>query len=193
MWLYHDFSGEMTMIVYALENVLAIVLAVVFVLLFAPRRDEKIKLNSDKMQTRRELLQTYVLFGGFLSFVSGLIMMLFIFGILKTEIAFSAVTMAVIWIFGFQILEFIGDFIMLRPLALRRAEGFLTRSLGRIALLFLCVFLGLVIAFLVEKWFVLPFIILKTIVDIGEQIQIFTGFGKPDEELSPLRQTCGRR
>ena len=58
MWLYHDFSGETLMIVYGIENVLALLLGVVFVLLFAPRRDD-----SSKIRTRREVVQLYLLLG----------------------------------------------------------------------------------------------------------------------------------
>ena len=64
---------------------------------------------------------------------------------------------------------------MLRPFSLKKSEFFLTRSLGRVFLLFLAVFIGIFLAAYADKWFVIPFIALKTIADIGEQIQLFTG------------------
>lgn len=178
MWLYRDFSSENTMLLYALENVAAIFLAVIFVFLFAPKREQ-----AKKLLTRKEVLQNYLVAAVSLSVGSGIFLCAFIFLILKTEIAAAAIISGLMWIFGFQILEFIADFIMLRPLSLVKTEVFLNRSLGRIALLFLCVFLGIFLALFVDKWFVVPFIILKTLVDIGEQIQIFTGFGKKDEDI----------
>jgi hypothetical protein len=81
-----------------------------------------------------------------------------------------------IWIFGFLVLEFIADSIMLRPLSLVQADAFLTRSVRRVFLLFLCVFLGIFLAAFVDSGFVAPFIILKTLADIADQIEIYQGF-----------------
>ncbi len=51
MWLHDDFSGAQSMILYWLENILAIFLAIVFVFLFAPRRDETAKFGLAKTQS----------------------------------------------------------------------------------------------------------------------------------------------
>ena len=171
MWLYENYSGETTMVVYALENVLAIFLATVFILLFAPRRD-----RTTRIRTRRELLQIYLISSLGLSAGSGIFLSLFIFGILRADVAFPAVAEALVWIFGFLVLEFIGDFIMLRPLSLAQADTFLNRSIRRVFLLFLGVFLGVFLAAVVDTWFVVPFVILKTLADIADQIEIYQGF-----------------
>ena len=165
------------MLLYALENVAAIFLAAIFVFLFTPKREQ-----AKKVMTRRELLQIYLLATGGLSVVSGIFLCVFIFLILKTEIALGSIISGLLWIFGFQILEFIADFIMLRPLTLTKADVFLHLSLNRVVLLFLCVFIGVFLALFIDKLFVVPFIILKTTADIADQIQIFTGFGKKDED-----------
>lgn len=178
MWLYRDFSGENAMILYALENILAIIFAAIFVLLFAPRKEQ-----AKKLVTRKEILQGYLVASIGLSLGSGIFLFAFIFLILKAEIFWLTIFSALIWIFGFLILEFIADAIMLRPLSLAKAQIFLNRSLGRVVLLFLCVFIGIFVALFADKWFIVPFVILKTIVDIGEQIQIFTGFGKNNHEI----------
>ncbi len=99
----------------------------------------------------------------------------FIFLVLKTKIQFEEVLTALIWIFGFQALAFFGDLLMFRPLSLAQAGIFLKRSMGRVALLFLSVFLGIFLAAVADKWFVIPFVVLKTCVDVSEQIQIFRG------------------
>jgi Family of unknown function (DUF6498) len=182
-WLYRDFSGENTMVLYALENTVAVFLAVIFVLLFAPQKEP-----AKKLLTRKELLQGYLVAAIGFSVGSGVFLCAFIFLILKTKIAVAAMLSALLWIFGFQILEFIADSIMLRPLSLSKAGIFLNRSLGRVFLLFLGVFIGIFVALFADKWFVLPFVILKTIVDIGEQIQIFTGFGKKGDEVNLLTE-----
>jgi hypothetical protein len=171
MLLYKDYSSETTMVVYALENVLAIFLATVFILLFAPPSDPK-----GKIKTRKELLQVYLISTVSLTLGSGIFLSIFIFGIFRADVTFRAVAEAMIWISGFLALEFIGDFIMLRPLSLARADDFLTRSVRRVFLLFLGVFLGIFLAAFVSSGFVAPFIILKTLADIADQIEIYQGF-----------------
>jgi hypothetical protein len=188
MYLDADFSGETVMIVYALENVAAIILATVFVLLFAPKTAPPEK---GKARTRREALQLYLLLAITFSVASGIFLSFFIFGARKAEVAFAEIKTAMIWISAFLALEFVGDFLMLRPLTLFQAELFLNRSLGRVFLLFLCVFVGTFVAFFVESWFILPFIILKTAVDIGEQIKIFTGSDQKAPDFNPLTHDYG--
>ena len=159
------------MVVYALENVLAIFLATVFILLFAPRLDP-----AGKIRTRKELLQMYLISTISLTVGSGIFLSFFIFGILRADVTFPAVAAAMIWVSGFLTLEFIADFIMLRPLSLAQADAFLTRSVRRVFLLFLCAFLGVFLAAFVASGFVVPFIILKTLADIADQIEIYQGF-----------------
>jgi len=64
------------------------------------------------------VLQNYLVAAVSLSVGGGIFLCAFIFLILKTEIAAAAIVAGLIWIFGFQILEFIADFIMLHPLSL---------------------------------------------------------------------------
>jgi hypothetical protein len=104
MLLYKNYSSETTMVVYALENILAIFLATVFILLFAPRIDP-----TGKIRTRKELLQMYLISTISLTIGSGMVLSIFIFGILRADVTFSAVATAIIWVFGFLILEFIAD------------------------------------------------------------------------------------
>jgi hypothetical protein len=171
MLLYKNYSSETAMVVYALENVLAIFLAAVFILLFAPRLD-----RTGKIRTRKELLQMFLISTISLAVGSGIFLSFFIFGILRANVDFPAVAAAMIWVSGFLVLEFITDFIMLRPLSLAQADAFLTRSVRRVFLLFLCVFLGIFLAAFVGNGFVVPFIILKTLADIADQIEIYQGF-----------------
>jgi hypothetical protein len=49
----------------------------------------------------------------------------------------------------------------------------LERSMGRVALLYLAVVGGVFLTLMVEQWFVLPFAVLKTIVDLTTPIQAF--------------------
>jgi hypothetical protein len=56
-----------------------------------------------------------------------------------------------------------------RPLA--AGEAWVAQSLGRVFLLFLAVFVGVFAASFSNDWFVMPFIALKTIVDLGTHAQ----------------------
>lgn len=57
--------------------------------------------------------------------------------------------------------------------------------MGKTALLFIGVFIGAFLSAYEKAWFVIPFIVLKTIADIGEPIQFF--LGKETEEMSVLQ------
>jgi hypothetical protein len=188
MWLYRDFSSESAMFFYALENIAAIILAAIFVFLFAPkeeinpdyhRKEEILKTYPAfpvvKIRQKAEILKSYLVFSFGFSLGSMTFLTVFIFLVLKTKIQFEAIISGLIWILIFQILEFFGDFLMLRPLTLAKSEVFLKRSMGRVALLFLSVFMGIFLAAFVNKWFVVPFVVLKTLIDIGEQFQILKG------------------
>src|SRR5688500_7536854 len=152
MWWDKGLSGETLMIIYALENAVAFSLGIFFVFLFAPKRDA-----SGKLTTRKEVFKLYLLLGISFSIASGIFLFGFIFLILRAQIDFSYVQTAIIWIFGFQVVLFIGDLLMLRPLNLLQAQLYLNRSLGRIFFLFLCVFIGIFIALFADRLFVLPF------------------------------------
>jgi hypothetical protein len=188
MWLYRDFSGASAMLLYLIENVIAIIFATIFVLLFAERSGEllvqplPVNLESKtkprpiiRICQKKDILKDYLIIS--IPFTIGSIIFLLagIFIIMRAQVQFTPIRTALWWIVGFQILEFFGDFLMLRPLTIAKTDVFLKRSMGRVALLFVSIFIGWFLAFLVNKWFVIPFIVLKTIVDIGEQIQIFTG------------------
>ena len=54
-----------------------------------------------------------------------------------------------------------------RPLTLAVAEKMLEQTLGRVFLLHLAVFVGVFLAAVVGSWFVWPFIVLKSITDVG--------------------------
>ena len=192
MFLYRDFSAESAMVFYALENVAAIVFAVVFVALFAPakeenpdfaHRDEILKQNPgfavERVRKKSEILQGYLVFS--IGFSAGSLVFLtaFIFIVLKTHIQIAAVVTGFYWIIGFQCLEFLGDLLTRRPLSLAKSETYLKQSMGRVALLFLAVFIGIFLALFVDRWFVVPFIALKTITDIAGLLQNFGSRFKP--------------
>jgi hypothetical protein len=165
------------MFLYLIENLMAVPLAVLFVLLFAPKRD-----TAKKPRTRKEIISAYLVVALTFSIGGGIFLAFFVIGILKTPLNIQLIGNAAMWIGFFLVIEFCADSLMLRPLSLWKAELFLSRRLGNVFLLFLSVFIGIFLALFVESWFVVPFVILKTLADIGEQIKVFTGYKeRPDE------------
>lgn len=198
MWLYGDFSGQSAMIFYALETILAVTMSAAFVFLLAPReetnpdfgrtdRDDVTKSPFPNKRIRRksDILQVYLVFSFGFSIGATLIMTAFIFLVLRTQIQPDAIISALMWILGFQVLELVGAFLMLRPFTLAESEALLKRSMGKVAVLFLAVFLGFFVATIADKWFVVPFIALKTFVDITEQLETLKGLKKPRNPVEP--------
>jgi hypothetical protein len=177
MWLYRDFSSGQTMFLYLMENLMAVPLAVLFVLLFAPKNDVV-----KKPRTRKEIISAYLVIALTFSLGGAIFMTFFLIGILKAPLNLHLVWNAAMWIGFFLAIEFCADSLMLRPLSLWKAELFLSRRLGNVFLLFLSVFIGIFLALFVESWFVVPFVILKTLADIGEQIRTFTGYNERSDE-----------
>jgi hypothetical protein len=186
MYLYRDFSWESAMIFYGLENILAIGFTAGFVFLFAPKKEnvshllppaERLKMEiafRDKKSQRREgILTGYLLFAAAFGGGGMLFLVAFVLVALKKSVQFGSIASALPLIAGFLLLEFFGDWLMLRPLTMASVESLLKRSMGRIALLYLSVFLGFFLAIFVEWLFFIPFIILKTLADITEVAQIF--------------------
>jgi hypothetical protein len=198
MWLYGDFSGQSAMIFYALETILAVTMSAAFVFLLAPReepnpdfgrtdRDDvrKSAFPNKKIRRKSDILQVYLVFSFGFSISATVIMTAFIFLVLKAPIQPDTIINALMWIVGFQVFELVGGVLMLRPLTLAESEALLKRSMGKVAVLFLSVFLGFFLAGAVNEWFVVPFIGLKTLVDITEQLGNFRGLGKPRSPVEP--------
>ena len=199
--LIRGFSNSGAMLLYLTENVAAIVISAAIVFAFGDRRARSGR-SLPPVQTASPVLpgkarQAFASFAPlnaqilnflvaavFATAATSVFLLYFVFGVLQTSITASVFWYSVLWIVGFQLIEFLGSVIMLYPLTVKRSESFLNRTLGRVFLLLLCVFLGLFFAARVNEWFVIPFIVLKTLIDIGEQFQIFRNIGKTALELS---------
>lgn len=180
MYFSGDFSAEEAMLYYSLENFLGIAVSCLFVLVLAPRQEYNAAFHLPKDQreqypafkpaaTRRKatLLWQYLVFSVLFSLWTLLFLAVFIFLIFGRSIDFQEIRDTLIWISAFMAIEVVGDWLMLRPITLAASEGFLKHSMGRVAVLFLSVFIGSFLAFFAEGYFVIPFVILKTITDIG--------------------------
>ena len=181
-----EFSGEDSMLFYSLENFLGIAVSTLFVLVLAPREElnKDFSLPKDQREqypafklggTRRktQLLWQYLTFSVLFSVWTLLFILVFLFLVFKRPIDIGEIGDALVWILAFLALEVIGDWLLLRPMTLAASEGYLKHSMGRVAVLFLSVFIGSFLAFFANGYFVIPFIILKTLTDIGVVIENF--------------------
>lgn len=185
MFIYRDFSGESAMLFYAMENIVAVGFAVIFVLAVAPEAELAHANGNDKLvnsqapsevmvsREKRKIVRDYLRFSVGFTASSLIFLTAFIFLVLKTQIQVDLLKTALAWILGFQLLNVFGTLLTVRPLTLRRAEIYLKQSMGRVALLFISVFIGMFLAIFVDRWFIVPFILLKTLADIGEQFATF--------------------
>ena len=73
----------------------------------------------------------------------------------------------------FQLFELVADLILWRRLSLAQAETLLLQSLRRAFVLYFGVFIGLCGAAYAGSWFVVPFMVLKTLMDLGTQVEYF--------------------
>ena len=102
-----------------------------------------------------------------------LFLAVFIFLVFKQPIDLAEIGNTLVWISAFLALEVVGDWLLLRPMTLAASEGYLKHSMGRVVVLFLSVFIGSFLAFFSNGYFVIPFIILKTLTDIAVVIENF--------------------
>ncbi len=169
------------MILYWLENSAMIFLAVIFVLLFAPKTD-----RIEKPRTKCGTIGFYLLLAIPFSIGSAIFFSFYAIHEMASEINFPEIAGAMKWIAAFLILEFVADTLMIRRLTLFQAELFLNRSLGRVLLFFLSVFAGYFLIIFGVEWFVVPFLALKTMADIGAHVEMLTGYNDLEQKENPL-------
>lgn len=177
--LVAGWSAETAMVIYFLENIVAVLLACARVLIIPSVHDAAFVSNT---RDHRTLVKEYFLVAIGFSLASAVFLSAFIFLILRAEIPFQTIVAGMTGIIAFQFFGFVCDLLLLRPLPLSRAEDLLRRSLGRVFLLHLAVFVGMFAAAFADRWFVLPFVALKTAVDVGGQIQFLINWGRAQFE-----------
>lgn len=193
---------ETTMLLYLLETLIGIPLVALRIRLLAPAQEEVIGATlpatvalSDRRRgtkviryawpttngvkyERDGLLKSYLVVVVGFSLVVGVFMTTFLFLIQGAPVDGAALRSGLLGILAFQLLGFLSDWVWLRPLSLVRAEKLTEQSMGRAALLYLAVFMGICAAPFLTNGFLLPFIGLKTIVDVGQPIQTFLEYRK---------------
>lgn len=182
LWFFDDYSAETTMFIYLAGSAFSIILAILCVRFISPAYDPD---GKAKYNNRSKLLTDFAMISfGFLGiltvFVSG-----YIFLALKAEVTARNILYGFAIVAAFVVAEFLVSLLTLRPLPLRKAEFLLSKSMGKTTLLFIGVFIGAFLSAFEKTWFVIPFVVLKTIADIGEPIKFF--LGSESEGMSVLQ------
>ena len=163
-------SVETAILLYLLENLVGIPLVALLVRLLAPPTAE---VAGQGVRRRDEILRTYLLVAVSFSLGSAIFIAFVILRTSNGAFDFTGVWAGLSAISMLALLGFLADLVFLRPLSLPRAEKVLERSLGRIFVLYLAVFIGIFVAVFGLASFFVPFVILKTLMDIGFLFQAF--------------------
>ena len=184
LWFFEDYPVATVAVLYVLESITAVVFSILCVLLLAPpeQRDEKICKTRRKKEIIKSILWVFAPWTVFnLVFPAAVIFSPKIGG----GVTLSDIAFGLKFILAFQLLEFFSNLFLLRPLSLKEAEYFLSSGLGGMAVIFLSIFLGFFAAVIGISVF-LPFIVLKTFIDIGQPVQYFLGQTPPQTAPDPL-------
>lgn len=186
LWFFEDYTVETIVVLYGLESVLAMVFAVLCVLFLAPRDRYKWKIIKD-----------FVLIFGFSTFVILTFPAHVIFLMNQgAGVTPAAVIFGLKFILAFQLFEFFSNLYLLRPLSFKESQHLLSYSFGGMAVMFVSIFLGFFAAAIGISVY-LPFIVLKTFIDIGQPVQYFLGQSRspiePDPLFDPLAEKPQRR
>lgn len=175
-------SAETALVLYFLETLIAIALTTVTILLRAPAEHSgyhsiasthtETKINGQVVRrhqkgNRHSLLEGFLIFSLGFSIVPGIMMAVFLFGVLQADISAQVVLYGIGGIAAFQLVHFGVDMYRNPKLSPAQANDALQHSMGRSAILFLSCFAGMILAAFVTNWFIIPFAVLKTVTDVG--------------------------
>lgn len=163
-WLRETWSAEVAMLLYYLETVAVILLVGGMVRLIVPVVDER---GLSIAGERNRLARSYVFFMLVFAAGIGLFLGLALWRLLGVPIPWRSVGVAMAVIVVLQLVAYGWEAYRLRPLDITDAERLVNRDMGRITILHLGVLFGMFLAAARLEWFVWPFIIMKTTVDVA--------------------------
>ena len=152
--LVRDWAPPGALLLYLGENIVLALLTALSVRIAGPRGETG------------KSLRTFFLIAA--PFTFGAAVMTFAVMLIRDEYRIHPRELAVAFamMLAFQLIAFATNLRRLRGITLKESEDLLVGVLGRIFLLALCVWLGLAIAFVFTSAFVVPFMVLKTIIDL---------------------------
>ena len=176
-------SMETGMVLYFLETLLGILLTVLFLVLRAPAEDPgyaEISSGTTTIMTnghsvrraqagnRRSLIEGYVIFSVGFAVIPMIFLLFWIFVITHVDLAAAAVASGLSGIIVFQLVNFLAELLFIRALTPAGANSLVNQSMGRVAIIYVSMFAGMIIALVfATRWFIIPFALLKTIADLS--------------------------
>lgn len=159
-----DWAPPGALLLYLGENIVLVLLGALTVRMLAPAEE----VIDGRPKSKRESLQTFFLVAAPFTFGAAVLTSAVIliradeYTLNPRELLTGFALMLV-----FQLLAFATNVRRLRGITLAESENMLVSVLGRVFLLAFAVWAGLLLALFVTTAFVIPFMVLKTIVDLG--------------------------
>jgi hypothetical protein len=176
------YSTETAMILYLAETLVSILFTVVRVRRLAPANDQdyaripptgmRILINDEmvhrgeRTRDRDGVVVDYALASLVFSAGTAVFLLVFIFLVLRTSVPSSVVLSGFAGMLVIQVFHLLADMYLHGPLTAMQCGRLLQQCLSRVGLLFIAVLAGIFFALFAERWFILPFAALKTILDL---------------------------
>jgi hypothetical protein len=190
LWFFEDYAVETIVILYALESLVSIILAVLTVLLLTPRNEQS---ASNKILVRKEMIKNFLLVAGMKTLVIYVLVEIFIFLLGRgAGIELSNLKFGLLCIAAFQVFDFLSCLLLLRPLSLEKGELLLSANFVGIDVLILSIIIGVFVGAFFNVSIFISFIVLKTIIDIAAPVQFFTG-KTYDSPVFTVKTSIGNR
>jgi hypothetical protein len=162
--LVRDWAAPGALLLYLGENVVLVLLAAWTVRLVAPVEE----VIDGERKSRRDSIRTFALIAapftlGAAAITAGVLFVRSDYAVNVRELLAGLAAMAVL-----QLIAFASNIRRLRGVSLAESEAMLVSVLGRVFLLAFAVWAGLIAALFVSFAFVVPFMLLKTLVDLWQ-------------------------
>lgn len=171
-YLLWEWSPVTVMVLYLLETLVGIPLTVVRVRLLTGGRPIS---SGSELLGNQHPLQGYLVVSLGMSLACAVFMGFFLFALPAASLDTSAIKAGMQVILFFQCVGFVADLVWMRGQGAAQVDDVLTASLGRVALLYFAVFIGVFLAAAAIEWFLWPFIVLKTITDLEQPLKMLRG------------------
>jgi hypothetical protein len=159
-----EWAAPAALLLYLGENIVLAVLAATFVRLRAPREE----VIEGERKSRRESLRTFGLLAGGFTFGSAVITTFVVLAREEYEVDTKQLLGALGAMIVLQLIAFATNLSRARTVTLAQCETMLVGIIGRVVLVAFAVWAGLLAAIFIGPVFVIPFMLLKALVDLSQ-------------------------
>lgn len=151
-------------VIYLAETLLLVAFTALRIALFAP---ERLVTQNGGLQSRAEFNRAFIVLAG--SFTLGALVFhaFALWQIFDLAITWRALLTGLPILIGIELMTLAGDWVFRHRADQTEAERWVIRCMRRVFVLFFAVFLGFLAAMWDFEYFLLPFIVLKVLMDVG--------------------------